>query len=43
MAGVGEAASIAGLIALAGQCLDQLLKLYSLAKAFQDAFPQRHI
>ena len=40
MTGVGEAASIAGLIAAAGQCLDLLSKLYTLAKAFQDAFPQ---
>lgn len=40
MAGVGEAASIAGLITVAGQCLDLLLKLYTLVKAFQDAFPQ---
>ena len=40
MAGVGEAASIAGLIVVAGQCLDQLSKLYSLVKAFQGAFEQ---
>ncbi|MCJ1264117.1 hypothetical protein MMC22_003988 [Lobaria immixta] len=40
MAGVGEAASIAGLITVAGQCLDLLSKLYTLVKAFQDVFPQ---
>ena len=40
MAGLGEAAGVAGLIGLAGQCLEQLSKLHAFTKAFQNAAPE---
>ncbi|KAL9045175.1 MAG: hypothetical protein Q9214_001745 [Letrouitia sp. 1 TL-2023] len=40
MSGIGEAASIAGLITITGQCVQQISKLYSFVRDFQNVVPQ---
>ncbi|KAL9610811.1 MAG: hypothetical protein Q9167_004511 [Letrouitia subvulpina] len=40
MSGIGEAASIAGLVTIAGQCVKQISKLYSFVRDFQNVVPQ---
>lgn len=40
MSGIGEAASIAGLITISGQCVKQISNLYSFVREFQNVVPQ---
>lgn len=40
MAGIGEAASIAGLVSLAGQSLHGLVGLYCFVKAYENTIPE---
>ena len=40
MSGIGEAASIAGLITISGQCVKQISNLYSFARDFRNVLPQ---
>ena len=40
MSGIGEAASIAGLITISAQCVKQISNLYSFARDFQNVLPQ---
>lgn len=40
MSGIGEAASIAGLITISGQCVKQISNLYSFARDFHNVLPQ---
>lgn len=42
MSGIGEAASIAGLVAIAGQSLNISSKLFGCIKAYQSVIPQAH-